>query len=81
MTGCISEKKIDPTVLFQGRQGQFFVSHKRPGLNIWKKSLKRPVLSFFSNSRSLEQPGLMYDREFRLILTLDFDCLFSRSVV
>ena len=34
-----SQKKIDPTVLFQGCHGQFLVSIKLPGLDIWKKSL------------------------------------------
>ena len=60
-TRLISEK-IDRTVLFQGCHGQFLVSIKRSGLDIWKKiSIKRPVLSFFSNSRSLEQPGLIIE--------------------
>ena len=38
MTRSISEK-IDRTVLFQGCHGQFLVSIKWPGLDIWKKSL------------------------------------------
>ena len=37
-TRSISEK-IHHTVLFQGCHGQFLVSIKQPGLNIWKKSL------------------------------------------
>ena len=57
-----SQKKNDRTVLFQCCHGQFLGSIKQPGQAIWKKSIKRPVLSFFSNYRSLERPGLM--REF-----------------
>ena len=36
------------------------VSIKPPGLGVWKKSLlnNQYILIFFSNSRSLEQPGL-----------------------
>ena len=37
-TRSISEK-IDRTVLFQGHHGQYLVSIKRPGLDIWRKSL------------------------------------------
>ena len=33
-----SQKKMYHTVLFQGCHGQFLVSIKRSGLNIWKKS-------------------------------------------
>ena len=44
----ISEKN-DYTVLFQDFHGQFTISIKRPGLDIWKKSIKKPVLSFFQN--------------------------------
>ena len=54
-------KKINCTVLFQGCHSQFLGSIKQPGLDIWKKSIKRPVLSFFSNSRSLERPGLIIE--------------------
>ena len=56
-----SQKKIDHTVLFQGCHSQILVSIKQPGLDIWKKSIKRPVLSFFSNSRSLERPSLIIE--------------------
>ena len=61
MTRSISEK-IDHTVLFQGWQGQFFVSIKQPGRDICKKSLlNNQYYLFFSNSSSLEQPGLIIE--------------------
>ena len=40
-------EKIDRTVLFQGYHGQFLVSIKQPGLDIWKVSIKQPVPSIF----------------------------------
>ena len=43
-----SQKKVDGTVLFQDYLSQFLCSIKQPSLNFWKKkSIKRPVLSFF----------------------------------
>jgi hypothetical protein len=51
-------RKIDSTVLYQGCQGHFLESIKRPGLDIWKKTIKQPVLSFF---QILEQPGLIIE--------------------
>ena len=43
-----TSEKIDHTVLYQGCHGQFLVSIKQPGLDIWKKvSIKRPVLFIF----------------------------------
>ena len=54
-------KKKYRTVLFQGHYGQFLVSIKRPGLDIWKKSLLNNQYYLFSNSRSLEQPGLIIE--------------------
>ena len=56
-----SQKKIDHTVLFQGRHGQFLVSIKQPGLDIWKKSQSHNQYYLFSNSRSLERPGLIIE--------------------
>ena len=49
------------TVLFKSRHGQFLVSIKQPGLDIWKKSLSIDQYYFFSNSRRLEQPGLIVE--------------------
>ena len=54
-----SQKKINPTVLFEDRHGQFLVSIKQPGLDILVKvSYLTTSTTFFSNSRSLERPGL-----------------------
>jgi hypothetical protein len=39
MTVQFQVKSNDRTVIFQGRHSQFLVSIKRPGLDIWKKSL------------------------------------------
>ena len=52
----ISHQEIDRTVLCQGHHGQFLVSVKQPGLDIWKKSLLNDQLQYylFLNSRSLE---------------------------
>ena len=60
MTRSISEK-IDRTLLFQGCHGQFLGSIKRPGLDIWKKSLLNDKYFLFSNSRSLKRPGLIIE--------------------
>ena len=59
-TRFISEKN-DRTFLFQGCQCQFLVSNKRPGLDVWENSLLNDpyYLIFFSNSRTLEWPGLL----------------------
>ena len=46
MTRSISEQ-IDRTVLFQDCHCQFSVSIKRPGLDIWKKSLLTTSTIFF----------------------------------
>ena len=40
-------KNINRTVLFQGCQGQFLVSIKPTGLDIWKKSLKNEQYYLF----------------------------------
>ena len=59
LTGSVSQKKIDCTVLFTYL---LTVSIKRSGLDIWKKSLlNKQYYLFFSNSRSLERPGLIIE--------------------
>ena len=60
MTTSISEK-IDSIVYFQGCHSQFLVSVKQPGLDIWKKSQLNNQYYLFSNSRSLEQQGLIIE--------------------
>ena len=50
-----------------------------------KVSIKQPVLSFFSNSRSLEQPGLMIETlEYRVGVYLQeeemFGSIFNRGL-
>ena len=56
-----SPEKMDRTVLFQGRHGQFLVSIKQPGLDIWKNLYQMSNTIFFSNSRNLERPGLVIE--------------------
>ena len=65
MTSSISEK-IDHTVLLIYLLA---VSIKRPGLNFLKKSINRPVLSFFLNSRSQEQPGLIKESLYVVVIS------------
>ena len=50
------------TVSFQGCHDQFLGSIKQPGLDIWKKSILNDQYHLIlSNSRSLEQPGLIIE--------------------
>ena len=46
---------------FRAATANFWVSFKQPGLDIWKKSLSKDQYYLFSNSRSLEQPGLIIE--------------------
>ena len=43
-------ENIDRTVLFQGCHGQFLVSIKQPGLDIWKKSILNDQYYLFFKS-------------------------------
>ena len=60
MTRSIAEK-IDCTVLIKSCHGQFLGSIKWLGLDIWKRSLLNNQEYLFSNSRSLEWPGLIIE--------------------
>ena len=71
-------EKMDRTNLFQGCLGQFLVSIKQPGLDIWKKSLLNDQYNlFFSNSKRTTRS---YNRDLRVLAGSDNDCKKSKII-